>query len=244
MIAKLVMSRKLAVVLTLFIVLFVTSVLAGIAPSHAAGKSTIGIVVFDGFLTSEVTAPIEVFGKASKKSWFSTYEVVTIAADRKAVTSEEGLRIMPQMTFKDSPQLDVLIVPSSWDLDSLLANKELVGFIKVQAQGATYVASHCAGAFLLGQAGVLDGRRATTYVGGEKSLQKMFPKAKVQYDQHVVTDGNLITSNGAVISYEASLLLLEKLAGPRFTKRVADEIYYTRLLEKGDRNARGFQTIL
>ncbi len=76
----------------------------------------------------------------------------------------------------------------------------------------------------MGQAGVLDGRRATTYVGGEKSLQKMFPKAKVQYDQQVVTDGNLITSNGAVISYEASLLLLEKLAGASLAQEVADEI--------------------
>ena len=91
----------------------------------------------------------------------------------------------------------------------------------------------------MGQAGVLAGRRATTYVGGEKSLQKMFPKAKVQYDQHVVTDGNLITSNGAVISYEASLLLLETLAGA-MAREVADELYYTRLLGKRDRNAPGF----
>ncbi len=96
----------------------------------------------------------------------------------------------------------------------------------------------------MGQAGVLDGRRATTYVGGEKSLQKMFPKAKVQYDQQVVTDGNLITSNGAVISYEASLLLLEKLAGASLAQEVADEIYYTRLLGKRDRNAPEIQSIL
>jgi len=58
--------------------------------SHAA-QSNIGILVFDGFLTNDVTAPIDVFGAASKKSWFSSYDVVVIAATKnKTVTSEGG----------------------------------------------------------------------------------------------------------------------------------------------------------
>jgi transcriptional regulator GlxA family with amidase domain len=203
-----------------------------VARGASAAPLRVGVVVFDGFLSSEVVAPMEVFTKATSKAPSQPFEVLTVAASAKPVRSEEGLVIQPRATFASSPPLDILVVPSAMDMDRVLADQALVAFIKERGSRARYVASHCAGAFLLGKAGLLDGKRATTYIGGAESLQKMFPKAHVEGDKHVVVDGNVITSIGGAMSYEGSLTLLERIAGPATADKVADALYYFRWKEK------------
>ena len=195
-----------------------------------AETSKIGILVFDGFLTSDVTAPIEVFGAASKKAWFSAYEVVVISATQsKYVKSEEGLKIVADNTIYDDLKLDVLIVPSAYEMDGFLKNKDLIGFIKKQKQSTSWMASNCSGAFLLAEAGVLDGKKATTWAGGEKGLASAYPKIKVQYDQNTVIDTQVITSNGGPISYQAAFELLTQLSSKKFSDEIAEAIQFDRL---------------
>jgi len=195
-----------------------------------ANSSKIGILVFDDFLTSDVTAPIEVFGAATKKSWFSSYEVVVISATKnKTVVSEEGLKIIADTTIYDNLELDVLLVPSAYDMDAYIGNKDLISFIKEQSVSASWMASNCSGAFLLGEAGVLDGKKGTTWAGGEKSLAKSYPKIKVQYDQNVVIDNKVITSNGGPVSYQAAFELLAKLSSEKFSKEISELIQFSRL---------------
>jgi len=198
--------------------------------SAAAAANKIGILVFDGFLTSDVTAPIEVFGAATKKASFSSYEVVVVSATRnREVRSEEGLRILADKTIYDDLGLDVLIVPSSYSMKGLLKSEDLVRFIAKQNQSASWMASNCSGAFLLAAAGVLDGKNATTWAGGEEGLAKAYPKVKVQFDRNVVVDGRVITSNGGPVSYQAAFALLEKLSSEAFSREIADAIQFSRL---------------
>ncbi len=99
--------------------------------SASAATAKIGILVFDGFLTSDVTAPIEVFGAATKKAWFSSYEVVVISSTKnKTVVSEEWLKIIADNTIYDELKLDVLIVPSAYEMDNHLNNKDLIDYMK------------------------------------------------------------------------------------------------------------------
>ncbi len=196
----------------------------------SAATSKIGILVFDGFLTSDVTAPIEVFGAATKKSWFSSYEVVVISATKnKTVLSEEGLRIIADKTIYDDIKLDVLLVPSAYEMEKFLNNKDLINYIKKQNESASWLASNCSGAFLLGEAGVLDGKNATTWAGGEKGLLKSYPKIKVQFDKNVVIDKRVITSNGGPVSYQAAFKLLSKLSSDKFAKEISESIQFNRL---------------
>lgn len=206
-------------------------VLLSVSASFAsAASSKIGILVFDGFLTSDVTAPIEVFGAATKKSWFSSYEVVVVSATKnKIVLSEEGLKIIADKTIYDNLKLDVLLVPSAYDMDEFLNDDNLIKFIQKQGQSASWMASNCSGAFLLGEAGILDGKNATTWAGGEKSLAKSYPKIKVQYDQNVVIDSKVITSNGGPVSYQAAFELLAKLSSEKFAKEISESIQFNRL---------------
>jgi transcriptional regulator GlxA family with amidase domain len=198
-------------------------------PAHAA-KAKIGILVFDGFLTSDVTAPVEVFGAASKSAGFSSHEVILVSTTRElSVRSEEGLRVMADKTIYDPLSLDVVIVPSSYHMDGLLKNKDLVDFIRKQSQTASWMASNCSGAQLLGEAGVLDGKQATTWAGGEKALAAAYPKARVQAGVNVVVDDKLITSNGGPVSYQAAFELLTRLSSEKLAHATSQIIQFDRL---------------
>ena len=213
---------------TLLVIILLTS----FTQSALAATSKIGILVFDGFLTSDVTAPIEVFGAASKQAWFSSYEVVLVStSDKKTVISEEGLKVVADHTIYDELTLDVVIAPSAYDMSKVLANEELINFIRQQGDKASWMASNCSGAFLLAEAGILDGKQATTWAGGEKGLAKAYAKVEVQYDQNVVIDEKVITSNGGPVSYQAAFALLAKLSSDKFAQEIAKMIQFSRLAQ-------------
>jgi transcriptional regulator GlxA family with amidase domain len=91
------------------------------------------------------------------------------------------------------------------------------------------MASNCSGAFLLAQAGLLDGKKATTWAGGEKTLANAYPKIDVQYDQNIVVDEQVITSNGGPVSYQAAFALLAKLSSEKFSEEISQAIQFNRL---------------
>ena len=200
------------------------------AAPHRAAAATIGILVFDGFLTSDVTAPVEVFGAASKKAWFSKYDVALIATTRAtAVKSEEGLTVMANASIYDDLALDALIVPSAYAMKHVLTDPQVLAYLKKTANRGAWMASNCSGASLLAEAGLLQGKRATTWAGGEAQLAREYPEVKVVFDQNVVTDGRIITSNGGPVSYQAAFALLEQLSSAKYAQEIAEHIQFTRL---------------
>lgn len=199
-------------------------------PSLAADKK-IGVLVYDKVLTSDVVAPTEVFGVASRKAWFSDYDVVLINVTRgKTVTTEEGLTLTVDATIYDKLDLDVLIVNSAYDMDWLFENKDLTDFMQAQSKKVSWLASNCSGAFLYANAGLLDGYYATTWAGGEKDLQRKFSKIKVVTDRNVVVDRNRITSNGGIPSYQGALVLLSLMSGESKAKEVYETIQLNRII--------------
>ena len=209
------------------------AVLLCLLPATAmAASKTIGVVVYEDVLTSDVTGPLEVFGFASKLSWFSDYDVKTIGIeDTTQITTEEGLTLRVDANISDAPEVDILIVPSRYEMKSLLENKKLISFVASTAKTAEWMSSNCSGALLLAQAGLLDGKKATTWAGGEDDFQKQFPKVDVVHDKNYVIDGNVLTSNGSVVSYEAALALLAKISSEKSAQEVADTIQFGRLLK-------------
>jgi len=210
--------------------LTVLGLLAARAPVSASPSKSIGILVFDGFLTSDVTAPIEVFGAATKRSWFSSYSVVVVSTThQKVIRSEEGLAVVADATIYDDLHLDVLLVPSAYSMDPVVKNPEVIQFVQRQRVSASWLGSNCSGAYVLAEAGVLDGRKATTWAGGEKGLAKAYPKIDVQLGQNVVVDGNVITSEGGPVSYQAAFELLARLSSNDFAREIRRTIQFDRL---------------
>lgn len=197
-----------------------------------AAQHTIGIIIFDDVLTSEVVAPAEVFGIATKEDWFNDWKITLIGVDRKeTITTAEGITIAVDMTISEASPVDVLIVPGATELDALIKNKELEDFIKNHKDTAKWVSSNCSGAFLLGNSGILDGIKATTWSGGESLLQKQFPRIDVIYDKPVVVDNRRLTSNGGIISYQAALVLLAKLTSKDHAHDVFDALQMNKLVD-------------
>lgn len=193
---------------------------------------TIGIVIFEGVLLNEITAPIDVFSKMDSNG-HQLLNVVVIAEEQRIYLTEEKLKIVPDFTFVNSPKLNVIIVPSSMNPENQTKDSLLVKFIKEKSSTAEYTASHCAGAFLLGEAGVAKNKKIVTYCNGGESLQQKYPSLLVMDDSKhtVVRDKNIISSNGNLVSYIASLDLLELMTSKAQRKYVENEILLNKLKE-------------
>lgn len=191
---------------------------------------TIGLLMYNGVLQSEVIATSDVFAKPDSEG-NQLFNVITIAETIDPITTEEGIRIVPDYTFKTSPKLDVLFVPSAYDMYAQVHNKKIVNFIKEKNRETRYTVSNCAGAQLIGKSGIAKGHKIVTWIGGGQQLQKEYPELKVQNDSMVtyVKDGKFLSSNGNLTSYISALNLLEILTSREHRKFVESYLYLDRL---------------
>ncbi len=191
---------------------------------------TIGILIFEGVIINEVIASFDVFSQ-SDESGNALFNVAIIGKENKTYQSAHGLKILPDFTISNTPALTVLVVPSSYNPEEQTQDIALVNFIKEQNKTTEYIASHCAGAFLLGEAGIADNKKIVTYCGGGESLQSEYPLLKVLDDTKfsVVEDGKIISSNGNLVSYLAALSLLEKMTSKKHKKYVEEQLLLNKL---------------
>ena len=213
--------------------------LENLTQNHIMGKEinknlpTIGILIFEGVIINEVVAPLDVFSN-SNSDGKHLFNVITIATENKTYNSAHGLKITPDYVTENVPNLKVLVVPSSYNPADQTSDKKLVEFIKEQNKTTEYIASHCAGAFLIGETGIADKKEIVTYVTGGEYLKADYPNLIVADDSKVfvVQDGKFISSNGSLVSYIASFDLLEKLTSKEHRKFVETTILFDRIKEK------------
>lgn len=193
---------------------------------------TIGLLMYNGVLQSEVIATSDVFSKPTEDGK-RLFNVITIAETESAITTEEGMRFVPDYTFKNCPKLDALFVPSAYDMYAQVHNQKIVDFIRNKNEETQYTVSNCAGAQLIGESGIADGKKIVTWIGGGKQLQKDYPNLIVQDDSLItfVEDGKFLSSNGNLASYISALELLEKMTSPEHRKFVESYLYLDRLRE-------------
>jgi len=118
---------------------------------------SIGLLLFPNLTQLDLTGPYEVFSRLPDTKVFLIAETVA------PVRTEWGLTIIPDATFDDAPDLDLLCVPGGWGVNAMLEDAALLSFVRDRGQRARYVTSVCSGALLLGAAGLLKGYRATTH---------------------------------------------------------------------------------
>lgn len=184
---------------------------------------TIGILIFPQVEELDFVAPYEVVSYINKLTPAST-QVFIIADSSKPVQAFNGLKIIPDITLGECPQLDVLIVPGGKGRNIAMQDTAIQRFITRQASTAMYIASVCTGAFLLAEAGLLEGRRATTYHTALAELAA-YPNVTVE-KRKVVQDGKIITAAGVSSGLELGFYLLSLLFGRDAAQTVADKIEY------------------
>ena len=191
---------------------------------------TIGLLMYNGVLQSEVIATSDVFTKPTEDGK-QLFNVVTIAETKNPITTEEGMQFVPDYTFDNCPKLTALFVPSAYDMYAQVHNDIIVNFIKEKNKETDYTVSNCAGAQLIGKSGIADGYKIVTWIGGGEQLQKDYPNLKVQNDSLVtyVKDGKFLSSNGNLASYIPALELVEIMTSKEHRKFVESYLYLDRL---------------
>jgi len=191
---------------------------------------TIGLLMYNGVLQSEVIATLDVFAKPTEEGE-QIFNVITIAETENPITTEEGIRILPDYTFENCPKLEALFVPSAYDMYAQVHNEKIVNFIKEKNKETKYTVSNCAGAQLIGESGIANGHKIVTWIGGGEQLQKDYPELKVQNDSLVtyIKDGKFLSSNGNLASYVSALNLVEIMTSPEHRKFVESYLYLDRL---------------
>lgn len=189
-------------------------------------KLNVGFLLLDGIYGSELVAPHDVFHHVrfhvDRDSKTGPMEVFTVGRDSSTVTSFEGLRIQPDYTLEDAPRIDVLVVPSAeHNMDSDLADRRLIEWITRRGRDARWTLSLCDGAFVLAEAGLLDGRRCTTFPGDIPAFRKRYPQLAVTENVSFVVDGGVVTSAGGAKSYDAALFVVETIYDQKIAEGVA-----------------------
>jgi transcriptional regulator GlxA family with amidase domain len=178
----------------------------------------------DGTFNTEFTAPFDIFQHTIFRENIKAMNVFTVAESLNPITTFEGVRILPDFSYKNDnlPKIDILVVPSAeHHLDTDLENTEMIDFVKRTAKDALYITSHCDGAFVLAKSGILDGIESTTFPGDIDKYKSTFPELTVHKDVFFVHDGRLITSSGGAKSFEAALYLTELLYGAEVARSIA-----------------------
>ncbi len=164
----------------------------------------IGFLLFPRVQQLDLTGPHEVFASLPDAT------VHLIWKTREPVVSSNGLVLTPNTTYAECPLLDVICIPGGSGVTALLEDHETIGFVRKQAERARYVTSVCTGSLLLGAAGLLHGRRATTHWVSHDFLE---PLGAVPVHGRVVHDGHLITGGGVTAGIDFALSVAAELAG-------------------------------
>jgi transcriptional regulator GlxA family with amidase domain len=179
-------------------------------------------LILDGVFNTELTAPLDIL----HHTVFHTgdlpgIEVFTVSPDGAQVTTFEGLRIQPDYSFENAPNVDILLVPSAeGSMDKYLQDKELIAWVRRTGENALYVVSLCDGAFVLAEAGLLEEHACTTFPGDQDRFAEAFPELDLRREPSFVHDGKMMTSQGGAKSFDVAMYLVEHLYGEKVATRV------------------------
>ena len=164
----------------------------------------IGLLLFSLVQQLDLTGPFEVFASLPDT------QMHLVSRTKDPVISATGLILVPTTTYADCPALDVICVPGGVGVNALLQDEPTLDFIRRQAAAARYVTSVCTGALVLGAAGLLRGKQATTHWA---SLDLLSAFGAVPVEARVVRDGDLFTGGGVTAGIDFALTLVAELAG-------------------------------
>jgi putative intracellular protease/amidase/YHS domain-containing protein len=182
----------------------------------------VAILIFDGMELLDFAGPAEVFTGTGRGP---TFKVYTVGVTREPITSQRLVTMTPQHTLADCPRPDIIVVPGG-DTRAVAKDQRVLEWLKESTKQAEIVLSVCTGAFVLANAGMLDGKEATTHWGSTARLRELFPKVTVHENRRFVDNGKIITAAGVSAGIDASLHVVERLLGEDTARQTARYMEY------------------
>jgi transcriptional regulator GlxA family with amidase domain len=191
-----------------------------------ARERNVVILIFDDVEVLDFAGPFEVFNVTAELNDPSPFNVVTVAEKEYPIEARGKLSINPHYSFDDCIPPDILIIPGGWGTRALMEKPTVLDWVKEQAGKVELLCSVCTGALVLGKAGLLDGKHATTHHTAFSLLRKTAPKSLVQEDKRYVDSGKIITSGGISAGIDMSLYVVQKLLGDEALAKTLKEMEY------------------
>jgi len=189
---------------------------------------TIGFLVYPDFQILDATGPVAAFEIAARYSP-GAYSLAFLSRDGGMVTSSSGLAVATT-ALAAAPALDTLLVAGGDSARTAAGCPDILAFVRDTAKTARRVASVCSGTYVLAEAGLLDGRRATTHWSRTRDIQKRYPAIRLEPDRIFVQDGPIWSSAGITAGIDLSLALIGADEGEAVARRTAQQlvVYYRR----------------
>jgi len=191
----------------------------------------VGILVFSEVEVLDFCGPFEVFSctrldENLRRETPAPFEVLLVAEWGAIITARGGLQVVPHYSFTTCPPLDILVIPGGYGVRREIDNQQVIDWIARQAREVETVTSVCTGAMLLGKAGLLDGRTATTHWQTFDWMAETFPQVTVDRTRHVVEDGTVITAAGISAGIDMALRVVLRYCGEAVARRTARYMEY------------------
>ena len=180
------------------------------------------ILAFDGALASAITGVIDLFAMAGvswnriqKQNVQRLFQVKIASQHGQAVQSINGIKLYADLAFSEITDADVIIVPTIGApiLDVLAQNSALIELLKTRQLQSGLIAGNCTGNFFLAEAGLLDGKQATTHWGFQQMFRERYPLVKLNADQLISHDQNIYCAGGGLVWFDLGLHLIERFYG-------------------------------
>lgn len=189
-------------------------------------KKNTAIFIFDDVELLDFTGPFEVFSVTNELADDALMNVYTVAEEKRAVRTKNGLSVNPDYAIKNAPSPEILIVPGGRGTRLLLQNAPVIDWLKTRADSAERVLSVCTGSLLLARAGVLDGLKATTHHLAMDELKQAGPNVEILTGERFVDNGKVVTSAGISAGIDMSLYVVGRMYGETAAKKTAGHMEY------------------
>ncbi|HJU72316.1 MAG TPA: DJ-1/PfpI family protein [Gemmatimonadaceae bacterium] len=194
-------------------------------------RKQVGIVLYEDVEVLDFCGPFEVFSvtrlnEQKRREEPSPFSAFLVAESKSPVVATGGMRVVPDHDLDSCPKLDILLVPGGWGFRHQMNNERLLKWIADRSRQVETLASVCTGALLLGKAGLLAGKRATTHWRWLDSMQEMFPTVTVEKRLHFVEEGHFFSSAGISAGIDMTLRLVARYYGEAVARATAKHMEY------------------
>jgi cyclohexyl-isocyanide hydratase len=177
----------------------------------------IGLLAFPAMTQLDLTGPLQVFASLPGA------DVRVLWKTLEPIRTQGGLRLLPDTALAECPHLDVICVPGGPGVADLMDDEAILSFLRTRAETARFVGSICTGALVLGAAGVLRGKRATTHWAWTDLL---VPLGAIPAAGRVVRDGKIFSGGGVTAGIDFALTIVAELAGRKAAESIQLAIEY------------------
>lgn len=189
-------------------------------------STRIGFVLFDGAEELDWAGPWEVLATWSRLCPLDEIEVCTLAPHDAPLECANGLRVLADHTWNDAPPLDVLVYPGGRGVNAQLGDESVRAFVRGVAARGALMTSVCTGSLVYADAGLLDGRPATSHWAALTDLGTLGTDIEVRPDDRFVDDGAVITAAGVSAGIDMALHIVARLHSPERARQLRRHIQY------------------